>query len=77
MIQTTLQAFRQLMATQDIHEKLEVDKDEVLEIKKKINEHALDDPPKWRITKELMYGWLTKAGYKNISETLWEKNEID
>jgi len=72
MIQTTLQSFRQLITTATIHEKLEVDKNEVLEIQKKINEHALDDPERWGITKELMHGWLKKAGYKKISETLWE-----
>jgi len=75
MIQTTLQSFRQLMATRDIHKELDVEKDEVLKIQKKINEHALDDPERWGITKELMHGWLKKAGYKKISETLWEEND--
>lgn len=50
MAQTTLRAFKQMMATPDIHDQLEISRSEVLEIRKKINEHALGNPEKWGIT---------------------------
>ena len=75
MKQTTHQAFKSMINIRGIHNELDVSSSTVRGVRKKINDHALDDPLKWGISLDLMHAWLEKAGYNKISETLWKRGE--
>ena len=74
---TTIQAFKEMIQTRGIHNALEISNGEVEEVRKKINNHALSNPLKWGLSKDLMDGWLRKVGYIKITETLWESEKFD
>lgn len=77
MKKTTIQAFKEMIQTRGIHDALEISSAEVDEVRKKINNHALSNPLKWGLSKDLMHSWLDKVGYIKLTETLWESEKFD